>query len=265
MEAILSPIIKPMINLLFAFYSLVPGHDFGVAVILLTAVIRFALWPLAQKQLIGQREINKIQPEANKLKEKHGKDPQKYQAALMELYKEKEINPFSSCFLTLIQLPFLFALFYVFIKFQSAEFLSLSGDKSIIHQIYPFVQNFAPIKSFISGITKVDTQFLGLIDLAKPYLPLAIIAGGLQFLQTKMITPKKQEGGDAAVAMTAQMVYFFPLLTIVIAITLPAALPLYWIVTTAFAILQQYLVMHHDVEILEEKSEKGSKKSRRNR
>lgn len=260
MEAILSPIISPLLNLLFAFYALIPGHDFGVAVILLTAVIRLALWPLAKKQLIGQREMSKIQPEANRLKEKYGSDPQKYQAAVMELYKEKEINPFSSCFLLLIQLPFLFALFYVFNKFQSPAFVDLTNPNGILSQIYPFLKNMDAVKATLSGMTKIDTTLFGIIDLAKPYIPLAIAAAALQFVQTKMITPKKQEG-DAASAMTSQMTYLFPILTVVIAYNLPAALPLYWSVTTLFAILQQYLVMRHDVEELEEKSERSTKKN----
>lgn len=263
MEAVLSPIINPLLNLLFVFYALI--RDYGVAVILLTAVIRLALWPLAKKQLIGQKEMNKIQPEANKLKEKYKNDPQKYQAALMELYKEREINPFGSCFLTLIQLPFLFALFFVFNKFRIPEFTSLQNPNGILSQIYPFVENFGPVKALISEATQINTTFLGLVDLSKPFVPFAVLAGILQFAQTKMITPKKQkEGGDAAAAMMSQMTYFFPILTVVIAFSLPAALPLYWTVTTLFAILQQYLVMHHDVEVLEEKSEPG-KKNRRNR
>jgi YidC/Oxa1 family membrane protein insertase len=90
---------------------------------------------------------------------------------------------------------------------------------------------------------------------------LAVFAGALQFVQTKMLAPKNKEK-DTQANITASMSYIFPALTVFIALSLPAALPLYWSVTTLFAIGQQYLIMHHDVEVLEESSErKRSKKS----
>jgi YidC/Oxa1 family membrane protein insertase len=143
-------------------------------------------------------------------------------------------------------------------------------------QIYPFVKELGFVKSFVANNSAVDTHFLGLIDLSKAgaqsgafnfanyYWPAAILgiaAGALQFVQTKMLTPKTKEK-DPQTNMASSMMYIFPLLTVFIAVSLPAALPLYWSVTTLFAIGQQYLVMHHDVEVLEDKSErKRSKKS----
>jgi hypothetical protein len=90
-------ITRPLLNVLFFFSAVIPGHDFGIAVILLTVFVRLILWPLAQKQLHSQKKLNAIQPEVNRLKKKYEKDPQKFNAAVMELYKEKETNPFSSC------------------------------------------------------------------------------------------------------------------------------------------------------------------------
>jgi YidC/Oxa1 family membrane protein insertase len=201
-----------------------------------------------------------IQPEVNKLKEKY-KDPKEFQAKTMELYKEKEVNPFGSCLPLLIQMPFLFGLFYVFIKFKDPAFLTLADNSGILGQIYPAVKDWGFVSGFIGAKSAVDTHFLGLVDLATPSIALAIFAGALQFVQSKMLTPKKQDG-DKQANMAASMTYIFPFLTIFISLSLPAALPLYWSVTTIFAIGQQYLVMHRDVEVLEETSErKRSKKS----
>lgn len=245
-------IVQPLLNVLFFFYAAVPGHDFGIAVILLTLFVRLALWPLAQKQLHSQKALSAIQPEVNKLKEKYKNDPQKFNAAVMELYKEKEVNPFSSCLPTLLQLPFLFGLFYVFNKFRDPNFIKVVTDSGILTQIYPFLKDASFFKPFIESIKEVNTQMFGLLDLAKPNIYLGVLAGALQFVQSKMLMPKKQEN-DTASAVTSQMTYLFPILTIFIAISLPAALPLYWSVTTLFAIGQQYLVMHRDVETLEHK------------
>lgn len=254
---------QPFLNLLFVLYTAIPGHDFGLAVIILTIVIRFALYPLAKKQLHSQKALTAIQPEVNQLKEKY-KDPQVFQAKVMELYKEKEVNPFGSCLPLLIQMPFIIGLFYVFVKFKDPNFLPLSNETGILSQVYPFIKEWGFVKSFVANNSAVDTHFFGLVDLAKPSLYFAIAAGALQFVQTRMLTPKTKDGTkkDAQANMTASMSYIFPVLTVFIAVSLPAALPLYWSVTTLFAIGQQYLVMHHDVEVLEEKSErKRSKKS----
>jgi YidC/Oxa1 family membrane protein insertase len=253
-------IVRPLLNILFFFYAVTPGHDFGVAVILLTAAVRLILWPLAAKQLHSQKAMTAIQPEVKKIQEKYKSDPQKMNAAVMELYKEKEVSPFSSCLPLILQLPILFGFFYVFRKFGNPAFLQMNSS-GILSQIYPFVQNIAPVKAFIAANSVVNTTFFGLVDLAKPNLILGVIAGALQFVQSKMLMPKTQEK-DAASAITTQMTYLFPVLTVFIAATLPSALPLYWTVTTLFAILQQYLVMHRDVETLENTNvTKPSKKS----
>lgn len=247
-------IVQPLLNILFAFYAIIPGHDYGVAVILLTVLVRLVLWPLASKQLHSQKKMTAIQPEVNRLKNKYKKDSQKFNAAVMELYKEKEVNPFSSCLPTILQFPFLIGLFYVFLKFKNPDFLKLTPE-GILKDIYPFIQNLGPVKAFISTHSSMSTTFFGFMDLAKPSIALAVIAGALQFVQSKMLMPK-EKGADAQSALTSQMTYLFPLLTVFIAWRLPAALPLYWSVTTLFAVGQQYLIMHRDVEVLEEGKKK---------
>lgn len=257
--------VQPLTNLLFLFVSYLPGHDFGVAVILLTAFIRLILWPLASKQLHSQKALTAIQPEVNRLKEKYKNDPQKFNAATMELYKEKEVNPFSSCLPLLIQLPFLIGIFYVFRPFVDPAYANLSNPHGIVGQLYPFIKNLPAIKSYIASTASVSTMFLGTIDLAKPNVYLAILAAIAQFIQSKMLLPKKDPNApkDASTAITSQMTYFFPIITFVIALRLPSALPLYWFVTTAFAIFQQYLVFHRDVEAIEEEAVIETTKSKK--
>jgi YidC/Oxa1 family membrane protein insertase len=248
--------VQPFTNLLMFLVAYIPGHDFGVAVIILTAVIRLVLWPLAASQLHSQKKLTAIQPEVNKLKEKYKDDPQKFNQATMELYKEKEVNPFSSCLPLLVQLPFLIGIFYVFRAFASENYAVVANGSGIVTQLYPFVKSLPQMQNYLAGVKTISTNFLGAINLAKPNIYLAGVAAVAQFIQSKMLLPKQDPNTpkDPASSVTNQMVYFFPAITFVIALTLPSALPLFWIVTPAVAILQQYLVFHRDVEAVEEEA-----------
>lgn len=259
-------LIKPMINALALFYSLFPFHDFGLAIILLTLLIRLVLWPLQGQTLRSQKALNKLQPEIKKISEKYKNDPKKVQAMTLELYKEKGVNPLSSCLPSLIQLPLLFALFYALIKFRDPNFINLSNPNTgLLGYLYPWLKDLGFVKSALSGT--FSTSLFGLLDLAKPSVILAIIAGATQFLQTKLMTPKTTGGGQAAQTMNL-MLYMFPALTVFIGLTIPGALPLYWIITSGAAAFQQYLIMYRDVEELDEEAiieikEDESKKSKK--
>jgi len=245
-------LVNPMINALVLFYSAIPFHDFGLAIILLTLIIRAIIWPLQSQTLRSQKALNKLQPEIKKISEKYKNDPKKVQEMTLELYKEKEVNPLSSCLPTLIQLPLLFALFYALIKFKDPNFIKLSDPNAgLLSLLYPWLKDLGFVKNAMTGT--FTTNLFGFISLAKPNIFLALIAGATQFLQTKLMTPKDQGGGQAAQTMN-MMLYMFPVLTVFIGLSLPGALPLYWIITSGAAALQQYLVMHHDVEELDKEA-----------
>lgn len=243
-------IVQPLLNLLIVLYSVVPYHDFGLSVIAITLVVRAILWPLSGKALHSQKALKALQPEIDKIKNKHKNNPQQLQKVMAELYKEKEINPFSSCLPTLLQLPILIGLYLVFIKFKDPNFVQLTDpSKGVLTQLYPFVKNLPTVKLVIAAGGSLNTSFLGIVNLAKPSIVLAIIAGVTQFIQTKLMTPDKPQ--DAQQQMMSRMVYLFPAITVIIAIGLPAALPLYWTASTAVAAYQQYLIMHKEVTVFE--------------
>ena len=239
-------LIAPLVNALFFIYGIIPGHDFGVAIILLTILIRLILWPLASKQLHSQKKMQSLQGDISKVKIKAGGDKQKEQAMLMELYKEKEVNPFSACLPAILQFPILIAMFVVFQKATG----SIDGVEKLL---YEPVKNLSYISSILSGQTAFNTTLFGLIDMAKPSYLLAIIAGLTQFVQVKMITPRRQktDAADPQAKMTSFMNYTFPALTVFIAWGLPAALPTYWITTNFIAIFQQWLIMRGEVDEME--------------
>ena len=175
--------------------------------------------------------MQKIQPMMNEIKKKHKDDKAAQQKAIMEFYKENKINPLSACFPLLIQLPIFFALFTVFRT-------SLS-DGGVVGQLYGFVADPGAISNL----------FLGLVDLSKPNLVLALLTGAFQFVQSKMMMARSQASGNKTTDMMGkQMLYMFPIISVVISMSLPSGLALYWIVTTLFSIGQQYYIMRSTSE-----------------
>lgn len=217
-------IYRPLLNLLVFFYNIIPGHDIGVVIIVLTIIIRLILAPSFHKSLKGQKAMNDLQPKLNEMREKHKHDKEAQAKAMMDLYKEHKINPLSSCLPVLIQLPILIGLYQVFR-------VALGG-----HEI-------SGLYSFVHQMDTISPKFLGLVDLSKPNIIFGIIAGAAQFWQSKMMLPKVAGQDATAKAMQMQTTYVLPVLSVIIAIRLPAGLPLYWIVTTLFAVGQQYYIM----------------------
>ncbi len=241
--------VQPEINLLVFFYSIIPGHDFGVAIILLTVVIRLIVWPLQSQTLRNQKALNKIQPEIKAIQAKYKNDPAKMQKMLQELYKEKEVNPFSSCLPSLIQLPLLFALFYAIRPFGNAAYIDVTNHAAgLWNDIYPWLRNIPFVKDALSQ--PISTDLFGIVNLTKPNWILALVAAGTQLVQSKMIMPKHNL--DQSQKIMNQTLYLFPVMTFIIGLSFPSALPLYWIVQTLMMILQQYLIMHRDIDKLEE-------------
>src|SRR3989344_4893812 len=105
---------QPIFNALIYLYNIIPGQDLGVAILVLTLIIKLILYPLSQQSIKAQKALQDINPEIEKIKEKYKEEKEKMGPELMALYKEKKVNPFSSCLPILIQLPVLFAIYRVF-------------------------------------------------------------------------------------------------------------------------------------------------------
>lgn len=227
---------QPLFNVLVLLYEYLPGHDFGVAVIALTVIIRLLFYPLMVQAIKSQKSLSELQPKIQEIQSKYKDNKEKQARATMELYQKEKINPFGGCLPLLLQLPILFALYRVFWQGLQPEAMDM---------LYSFVPH--------PGV--IDPTFLGIINLGEASLVLAVLAGITQFFQTKMITPKtlKSKKGEGQMAqfsgmMQKQMLYFFPIFTVFILWKLPAAIGLYWIITALFSILQQYLIFKKSPE-----------------
>jgi YidC/Oxa1 family membrane protein insertase len=217
---------EPLLNALTFLVSVVPGGDIGIAVILLTILVKVVLFPLSQRSIESQAKMAKLAPELKKIKDS-GASKEEQAKQTFELYKKNKTNPFSGCLLILIQIPIIFALYYVFQKGLSFE----------LNHLY----------SFIHAPEFVNMNFLGLLDLGTKSIVLAVLAGVSQYFQARFmpkpaevakgVTPNFQE--SFAKSMHVQMKYVFPFVVAFIAYSVSGAVALYWVTSNIFAVGQQ--------------------------
>lgn len=229
----------PLINALAFLVSIVPGGDVGLAVIILTIIVKIILFPLSQKAIESQAQMSILAPELSKIKES-GVSREEQARLTFELYKKHKTNPFSGCLLVLIQIPIIFALYYVFYK-------GINFDSSVLY-------------SFVHVPERINMLFLGILDISGKSLLLAILAGVSQYLQAYfMPTPpaSTKSSGTGSFAesfsksMTMQMKYVFPFVVAFIAYTISGAIALYWITSNLFAVAQQIYAKRHDPLVIE--------------
>ena len=223
---------QPLYNALIYLVNVIPGADVGIALILLTIVVKLILFPLTQKSIKSQVAMRSLEPELAKIKAQNLSREEQARRT-MELYKEKKVNPFSGCIVLLIQFPIIIALYQVFFKGLASFDLS---------QLY----------SFVHPPVAINTNFLGLIDMHAKSAVLAVLAGLSQFVQMKIVMPgktafpKPQEGKSFGEqmqqSMQFQMKYFLPIFVAFIAYSISSAVALYWVTSNAVTIVQELFV-----------------------
>lgn len=216
---------RPLFNAMVYLHSVIPGGDLGLTIVVLTVFIRAIFTPLSLKTIKSQKSLRDLAPKIEEIKASHKNDTAAQSAAILKLYRENNVNPLAGCLPLLIQIPILIALYQVFIKGITEESLSL-------------------LYGFVSRPMAVDGNFLGLFDVTQRNVFLTLLAGWLQFLQSKQsISLQADTGGNKELtALSKQMLYFFPVMVIIIGWNLPAGLILYWIATTVFSIGEQYYI-----------------------
>lgn len=235
----------PLYNGLIAILDLGPWVDMGIAVILLTILVKLLLFPFSLKAARTQRVLKELEGPMKEIREKYKDDREQQGRKLLELYKEEKVNPFSGFITLFIQLPVILGLYFVFLKGGLPQV-----DTSLLY-------------SFIPDPGTVDMFFLGVVDLASKSIPLAIFAGVTQFFQAHFALPKPAPRSDKPSfqedlmrSMHVQMKYVLPVIIAFVAYVATAAVALYWITSNIFAIGQEI----HVKRILErEKKQKEPK------
>lgn len=276
-------IVQPIFNVLVLIYGLIPGHNFGLAIILFTVLVRYLMFPLVKKQLRNTVAMRAIQPELKRIKKQAAGNRQQESLLTMALYKERGVNPFSSIGLLVVQIPLFLALYAGLQRI-------IKDPQSIIDFSYGFVQDLSWIKQLAGDISLFDNSLFGVVDLGRsaisngggvywPAMVIVLASSFVQWLQIKQTMPKSKETrslrsilkdagkGSAAdssevnAAVGRNMSYFFPILIFILTVNFAAALSLYWLVSGAVAYLQQAYLLKQDEYDIEKISEAMASKA----
>lgn len=221
--------ITPLFNLLVTLINFSPWGSVGIAIIVMTILVKLVLAPLYKKSIVGQFRMKELEP---KLKEIKANFPDKQEQAkkTFELYKEYKISPLSGCLPILIQLPIILALYRVF----------LAGFHFDAYHLY----------SFVKAPEVFSLQFLG-VNLAEKSIIFALLAGVSQFIQARFSAQRMKTVSDPndksmqanmANMMGKQMQYILPVFVAFVSYQISAAIALYWFVNNVFTTVQEILI-----------------------
>jgi YidC/Oxa1 family membrane protein insertase len=262
-------IVQPIFNLLVFIYAILPGHNFGLAIIIFTILVRLAMWPLVKKQINQAKAMRELAPELKKIKAAAKGNRQKESAMTMELYKEREINPFASFGIILLQLPVLIGLY-------SGLNRIIKNPHQIVSFSYSSVQHMSWIQTLSHDIHRFDNSLLGFVDLTRTavgthgiyWIGLLIAAASAlaQYFQSRQLMPqlkdsrglrqilseagkgKTADQSEVNAAVGRSTMFLVPGLVFIFAIRLALALPLYWLTSSVVAYIQQSRVLKEDVQ-----------------
>lgn len=276
-------VVQPLFNLLVFIYAILPAHNFGLALIIFTIIIRLALWPLVKKQLHQAKAMRALQPELKKIKQATKGNRQKESQMLMELYKERGINPFGTFPILIIQLIILIGLY-------SGLRRIIDHPESLIDFAYPLVQNLDWMQTLAHNLHQFDNTLFGVVDLGRAalnpgggiYWPAMLIVIGsavAQYYQAKQLMPNDkdqrslrqilkaagegQQADQAEVnaAVGRSMRYLIPIMIFVFTVNIASALSLYWLVSGLVAFIQQSIVLNRDETELEVLADRPGRKN----
>ncbi len=274
-------IIKPIFNLLVLIYALLPGHNFGLAIILFTILVRLLMWPLVKKQLHQAKAMRELQPELKKIKAKTKGNKQQESVMLMELYKERNISPFSSIGTLIVQ-------FIILIGLYAGLNKVVHDPKQIIDFSYTWIHHLPWLQTLASNAGHFDETLLGWVDLTKPalasgggiYWPAMLLVAGSaagQYFQSAQLMPSPKDGrglkailkdagsgksadqSEVSAAIGRQTKYLIPFMIFIFTVNLPSALSLYWFTGAIVAYFQQGYILKQDETEMEKLADSPEK------
>jgi len=273
-------IVKPIFNLLVLIYDLIPGHNFGLALIVFTVLIRLLLWPLLKKQLHQTKIMRQLQPEVKKIKQATKGNRQKEMQMTMELYKERGFNQFASFPPLIVQSIILIGLYIGIRKV-------IDDPHNIVAFAYPALQHMSWMKEVAHNPHLFDNTLFGIVDLTKsalgkggvywPAMIIVLASAITQYYQSKQLLPSTKdsrslrqilrEAGSGASADQSEVNaavgrstrFLFPVMIFFVTVHFAASLALYWFVSGFVAFIQQSIVLREGEEDLEELADKPKK------
>jgi YidC/Oxa1 family membrane protein insertase len=274
-------VVQPIFNLLVFITALIPGHNFGITIILFTILVRFAMWPLVKKQLHHASAMRKMQPQIKRIKKEAAGDRQKESQMLMELYKERGISPFGSLGTIIIQFIVLLGLYFALRKM-------VHDPAALVNFAYDPIRDLPWVQDLAAKVTTFDETFIGLMDLTRaavssqgfywPAFLLVIGSAVVQYKQSVQLMPKPKDGrnlkqilkdaaegkqadqSEVSAAVMRGTRFLIPAMILFFTIGLASALSLYWFVSGLVAIIQQSRVLKQDEEEMEAIADEPDKK-----
>lgn len=274
-------IVQPIFNLLVLIYALLPGHNFGLAIIIFTIIVRLLMWPFVKKQLHQAKLMRKVQPELKRIKKAAAGDKRKEQQMMMELYKERGINPFASIGMLILQIP-------IFIALYSGLQKIVHDPKHLIDFAYPALQDMSWMQTLSHNIGRFDETLFSVVDLTRsalgpkgvywPAMIIVIASAIAQYYQSKQLMPddknsrslrtilkdagngKQADQAEVNAAMGRSMRFVLPGMIFLFTVNIASALSLYWLVSGLVAFVQQAIVLREDVDEMENVADKSDKK-----
>ena len=272
-------IVRPIVNLLFVIYSFV--GDFGLAIIIFTILVKFAMWPLLKRQLHQTRLLRSIQPELAEIKKNCKGNRQLESLQMMDLYKRKNIKPFRSMLMLFIQLPIFIAL-YTAIRVMVSE---PTADLSVAKSAYSFVEQLPRIQEMIADHGSFHPTLFGVVDLSATagfvsissviILLFALASALTQYIMAKQQNPsnkatkrsfkdimkdassgKEADQTELNAVVSGQMTKVMPLMMLLIMINLPGALVFYYLLTNLITVIQQKIILSRDYTEMEAAADK---------
>ena len=273
-------IVQPIFNLLVLIYAILPGHNFGLSLIIFTIIIRLLLWPVVKKQLHQAKAMRALQPELKKIKQLTKGNKQKESAMLMELYKERGINPFGTFPILILQLIILIGLY-------SGLRRVIANPHQLVTFAYPALQHIGWMQQLAHNIHHFDNTLFGVVDLSRSalghgrgvYWPAMIIVGSAiaQYFQGKQLLPtskdqrglrsilkdagsgKQADQSEVNAAVGRSTRYMLPVFIFLFTVNIASALSLYWLVGGIVAYIQQSIVLRGDETEMEALADKPGK------
>ncbi|HEX9056210.1 MAG TPA: YidC/Oxa1 family membrane protein insertase [Ktedonobacterales bacterium] len=242
------PIYNVLILLFEGVHAMFPSPavpSFAIAIFFLTIVVRLALYPLTRKQLQSSRAMQALAPKVQELQKQYKNNPQELMAAQQALYREHGVSMYGGCLPLLIQMPFLYGLYYSLYTALIKQ--TINGHPETVahhlgrvnHDIYPFLPHLLSLPG---------THFLWTdLGAPDPWKILPILAGVLTFFQLRMAQPVRKptppgQRSDPNTQTMASMQFIMPFVTFFMALNFPSGLAFYWSISTAFSAVQQYFL-----------------------
>jgi YidC/Oxa1 family membrane protein insertase len=208
----LGPIARLLLSILHFFYQIIPNY--GVGIILLTILVKLALFPLAYKSAISMRKLQLVQPKMKEIRDKYKEDKQRMNAEMMALYRTEKVNPVGGCLPILLQMPVFFALYRVF--YASIEF------------------RLAPFAGWVNDLSAHD-----------PYFVTPVLMTALMWYQTKLTPQPPALDESEAVQAQRAMMKWMPIVFGAIMVFLPSGLTLYFLINALISLIQQVYLNKH--------------------